>query len=218
VSDSSEKRDSLEKRKEYPARIFNRVMVVCPSCHQRFKQANDQCLRCGFDAFQVVQKFPYTPPVLDHIMDNVGVVDDDLHKDLNTALKKLAKHFPQVGFYFCFVEMDDPLQLSEFGFWMMNACRLQEGQVENDRAWSLLLLIDVKRGLVSLTPGYAIEAFIEDGAWEGVLRDISRDLDAGDFHTALLTYVRRAEGLLRKSANSVRKKIKRRRKTKRKSS
>ena len=89
----------------------------------------------------------------------------------------------------------------------MNACQLQEGQVENDRAWSILLLIDVKRGLVSLTPGYAIEAFIEDSSWENTLRKISEDLAAGDFCSALLDYVKSAEQLLREPAADVNKKV-----------
>jgi uncharacterized membrane protein YgcG len=200
--------ESLERRKEYPARIFNRATVVCPSCLQRFKESADQCQRCGFDAYRVVKQFPYTPPVLDRIMDYAGVADERLCADLNAAIDKLLRRFPQVDFYFCFVEMDDPVSMSEFGFWMMNACRLQYGQVENDRAWSLLLLIDTKHGLVSLTPGYAIEAFVEDSGWEQTLRQISEDLAAGNYRKALLDYIKAAEALLRQSANEVSKKVK----------
>lgn len=187
--------------------MFNRAVVVCPSCLQHFNDSADQCQRCGFDAYRVVQQFPYTAPVLERIMDNAGVVDDRLRADLNKAVDKLLRRFPQIGFYFCFVEMDDPVSMPEFGFWMMNACRLQEGQVENDRAWSLLLLIDTKRGLVSLTPGYAIEAFIEDSGWEQALRQVSGDLAAGNYRQALLEYVSCAEALLRQSANDAREKV-----------
>lgn len=199
--------EPLDKRKEYPARMFYRATVVCPSCHQRFNESDDQCQRCGFDAYQTVDKFPYTPPVMERVMDNAGIIDDKLHTELDLAVDKLIEKFPQVGMYFCTVEMEDPVSLSEFGFWMMNACRLQEGQVERDRAWSILLLIDVQRGLISLTPGYAIEAFIEDSGWENALRGASEDLAAGDYRSAILGYIKCAEKLLYTSAKDVKKKV-----------
>ncbi|MEJ6572880.1 MAG: hypothetical protein QNL39_12930 [Akkermansiaceae bacterium] len=89
---------------------------------------------------------------MERIIDNAGIADEKLIKDINSAVDKFNVRFPQVGMYFCSVELDDPISLPEFGFWMMNACQLQQGQVEKDRAWSILLLIDVERGLVSLTP------------------------------------------------------------------
>jgi len=187
--------------------MFNRATVVCPSCLQRFKKVDTQCQRCGFDALRTVQQFPFTPPVMERFIDNAGIADEKLIKDINSAVDKLNVRFPQVGMYFCTVELDDPISLPEFGFWMMNACRLQEGQVEKDRAWSILLLIDVKRGLVSLTPGYAIEAFIEDSGWENTLRKMSEDLAADDYRSALLDYVKSAEQLLRESAVDVNKKV-----------
>lgn len=187
--------------------MFYRATVVCPSCLQHFKESDDQCRSCGFDAYRVVQQFPFTPPVMERFMDHAGVVDQKLTRDINAAVDRLRVRFPQVELYFCTVELDDPVSLPEFGFWMMNACRLQEGQVESDRAWSILLLIDVKRGIVSLTPGYAIEAFIEDSGWEDALRNMSEDLAADDYSSALLYYVKSAERLLRQSANNVNKKI-----------
>ncbi len=187
--------------------MFNRVTVVCPSCLQRFKKSEAQCQRCGFDALRTVQQFPFTPPVMERFIDNAGIADEKLINEINSAVDKLNVRFPQVGMYFCTVELDDPISLPEFGFWMMNACRLQEGQVEKDRAWSILLLIDVKRGIISLTPGYAIEAFIEDSEWEDSLRKVSEDLAADDYRSALLDYVKSAEQLLRESAANVNKKV-----------
>ena len=141
-------------------------------------------------------------------MDHAGITNDKLCADLAGSVAKVVRKFPQVGFYVCLVEMDDPVKLSEFGFWLMNASQLQQGQVEKDRAWSLLLLIDVKRGLVSFTPGYAIEAFIEDSRWEESIRQISEDLASGDYRRALLNYVKNAGLLLQQSAKDVCKKVK----------
>lgn len=176
--------------------MFFRATVVCPSCLQRFRETADTCQRCGFDAHRAVRQFPYTPPVLVPVIDNAGALSPDWRPELDAALARLSRRFPQVGFHICTVELDDPVKLPEFGFWMMNACRLEPHQQEPDRAWAMLLLLDVKRGLVSLTPGYALEAFIEDSAWEDALRQVSSPLAEGDLRKALLGFFRQAEKLL----------------------
>ncbi len=188
--------DSPEKRKQYAARKFYRATVVCPSCLQRFRETADTCQRCGFDAHRVVQQFNYAAPVLEQVIDNAGVITPDWQPELDQAIARVERRFPQVGFYFCTVNLDDPVKLPEFGFWMMNACQLEPHQQEQDRAWSMLVLLDVNRGLISLTPGYALEAFIEDSAWEDALRQISSDLAAREYKQALLDLMHHAERLL----------------------
>jgi uncharacterized membrane protein YgcG len=103
----------------------------------------------------------------------------------------------------CTVELDDPVSLSEFGFWMMNACRMEEGQNSEQRPWTILLLIDVKRGLLSLTPGYAIEAFMDDADWQEALKMMVPDMIAGDYRLSLKGFVKDAIQLLRRSAQDV---------------
>ena len=200
--------ETTQKRKKYPARIFCRATVVCPSCSQRFKEQAEKCPRCGFDAHAAVSKFPYTPPVLDRFMDHAGVTDEKLLSDVTAASDDVIRRFPQVGFYFCIVKTEQTSNLAEFGFWMMNACRLQQGQTEEDRAWSILLLIDVKTGAVTVTPGYAIEAFIEDSGWESLLKDISPQLREEDYREALLGYLQGAENLLWQASQKVKNTIK----------
>lgn len=140
-------------------------------------------------------------------MDNAGILDEKWKPDVVRAFDAVQKKFPQIGFYVCTLELDDSVQLPEFGFWMMNACKLQQGQVERDRAWSMLMLIDVHRGLVSLTPGYALEAFIEDSAWEEVLRKLSEQLHAGDYRDFLLDFAEHAERLLGSAKKKVSRKV-----------
>ncbi|BDS05821.1 hypothetical protein NT6N_08610 [Oceaniferula spumae] len=200
--------ESRTKRKRYPARIFYRAMVVCPSCLQRFKEQAEQCPRCGFDAHATVRQFPYTPPVLDRFMDHANVTDEAIRADVIAASDQLVRRFPQLGMYFCMVNLEDDVNLPEFGFWMMNACRLQHGQTEEERAWSILLLVDVRRGLVAVTPGYAIEAFMEDSGWEKLLTDIAPQLQTGDYREALLGYINGAEELLWQASDKVRNTIK----------
>ena len=196
-----------EKRKQYPARMFDRAKVVCPSCLQQFDKTADVCERCGFDAHRVVKQFPFAAPVLEQIIDNVGVITPDWRPDLEAAFAGISRRFPQLRFHVCTVELDDPVKLPEFGFWMMNACRLEAGQEEIDRAWSMLILVDVKRGLISLTPGYALEAFIEDGAWEDALRQVSESLAEGDFRSGLLGLMKHAQRLLVLAAELAKRKV-----------
>jgi len=197
-----------QRRKRYPARIFCRATVVCPSCLARFKEKADQCPRCGFDAHSTVKQFTYTPPVLECFMDHAGVTDEKTRTAVIGASDRITTRFPQLKLNFCLVKLGQGVKLPEFGFWMMNACRLQQGQTESDRAWSVLLLVDVERGIVSVTPGYAIEAFMEDSGWERLLTNISPQLDSGDYREALLGYVQGVEVLLSQESQKVRNVIK----------
>ena len=204
--------ESSASKKVYSARQFNRVTIVCPSCLKRFKEAEEKCPSCAFDAQRSVQQFAMAAPVMERFMDQAGLFaqdDEKLKADLDAAVDALGKQFPQLGWYFCTLEPDELLSLPEYGFWMMNACLLQDGQDERERAWSLLLLMDVKRGVLSLTPGYAIEAFIDDLEWEKALKVMAEHLSVGDYRAALLGFVRDAGELLRASAQQVNEKIKR---------
>ncbi|MBK1831771.1 TPM domain-containing protein [Verrucomicrobiaceae bacterium R5-34] len=197
-----------QKTKRYPARIFCRATIVCPSCLKRFKERAEQCPHCGFDAHSTVRQFNYTPPVLECLMDHAGVTDDQTRSAVIAASDRVSAMFPQVKLYFCMVRLGEEVKLPEFGFWMMNACILQEGQTEIDRAWSILLIVDVERGIASVTPGYAIEAFMEDSGWEKLLTDISPQLNNEDYREALLGYVQGVESLLSKESQKVRNIIK----------
>ena len=198
-------------KRVYSPRMFNRVKVTCPSCLKRYEEVGEKCQHCGFDAPRAAQQFAFDPPVMERFMGDTAVIaqaDEKLIGDVGAAVDGLIKKFPQLGLYFCPAELNESVSVSEFGFWMMNACPLQQGQDERDRAWSLLLLMDVKRGLLSLTPGYAIEAFIDDSAWEAALQSMAEHLAAGDYRAALLGFVKDAGQLLRESSKNVSIKVK----------
>lgn len=202
---------SSNRKKVYPARMFKRAKIVCPSCLKRYEETGEKCQHCGFEAPRAAQQFAFEPPLMERFMGNTAVIaqaDDKLIGDVGAAVDGLIKKFPQLGLYFCPVELNESVSVSEFGFWMMNACPFQQGQDESDRAWSLLVLMDLKRGLLSLTPGYAIEAFIDDSAWEGALQSMAEHLAAGDYRAALLGFVKDAGQLLRDSSKNVSIKVK----------
>jgi uncharacterized membrane protein YgcG len=192
-----------EKKRVYPARMFKRASVVCPSCLIRFKERADQCPNCQFDAQRSVEQFSFQPPVMQRWMDNAKVFDQAARQEVDQMIDRIIKQFPQVSLSICTVELDDPISLSEFGFWMMNACGFEDGQSEEQRAWSILLLIDVKRKLLSLTPGYAIEAFMDDADWQETLKMMVPDMIADDYRLSLRGFVKDASQLLRKSAQDV---------------
>lgn len=202
--------DPVSSKQVYPAQMFNRATIVCPSCRKLFHDAASKCPGCGFDAHQSVKNFPYTPPVLERVMDHAGVLGDmgdELRGDLDLALEPLLIQFPQISFSFCMLELDESASVSELGFWMMNACGLQDGEGWHDRAWSLLMIIDVKGGQIGLTPGYAIEAFIDDAKWEKALHAMAGMLASADYRNALLGFVGDAMHLLQESARNVRMKV-----------
>jgi len=69
------------------------------------------------------------------------------------------------------------------------------------------MIIDVKGGQIGLTPGYAIEAFIDDAKWEKALHAMAAMLASADCRNALLGFVGDAMHLLQESARNVRMKV-----------
>jgi hypothetical protein len=84
---------------------------------------------------------------LERIIDNAGIADEKLIKDINSAVDKFNVRFPQVGMYFCSVELDDSsvsqrpynqildlarwLSLTEKEATQIELCRLfQENQID----------------------------------------------------------------------------------------
>ena len=62
--------------------------------------------------------------------------------------------------------------------------------------------------MVTATPGYAIEAFVEDSGLEKLLKEISPQLRAEDYREALLGYIQGVEALLGQAAQKVKNTIK----------
>jgi len=147
--------------------------MVCPSCQYVLEESADKCSKCGFSGQVSVEKFPFPPPPLGPVLDPNGYLSKQEATAINKKVQKLQKRLPQIRFLNCLVPLGEDVNLREFGFWLLNAGQLKEG--DDAKTFAVLFLIDPKDKAISVTVGYGLDALIMDTQWVQVCESC-RDL------------------------------------------
>ncbi len=145
-----------------PATIFEPGKPHCPGCHAPLTALVDTCPHCGFTAAACLARFPFEPPPLTRYIDPEQAVTAKMRKMADRAIKRLERRFPQVTVYSCILSLADGVDTREFGYWLFNRSVPQGALEEQDRPYSLLLVIDRRGRSASLTVGYGLDPFFDD--------------------------------------------------------
>jgi uncharacterized membrane protein YgcG len=188
------------RRKVYGARNFAEGAMACPGCHVILAEAPKECPRCGFSGHVAVAKFPFAAPPLEVFIDPVGYLSEDARAKIEKSLFSLKKRFPQVSLSICIIDLVAESDPREFGFWMFNASKVRNEQEKVDRPWTILLLIDDQNGRASVTPGYAIEPFLNDEDWDSLLWMERKHFFAKDYELGVLRFIDGAMQILKEGA------------------
>lgn len=113
--------------------------------------------------------FPDAPPPLLMILDAAGIFPERDVWKIEAARDKLSRRFPQFHWRVCTVAVPAETNLSVFGFWLLNVCPLNGQETAEDRAATVLLLINADTGQVAAIPGYAVESILADENWKAIL-------------------------------------------------
>jgi len=163
----------VERKKIYPAKRFARGAMVCPACRYVLEPSAESCPKCGFSGHTVVTKFPFSPPPLEVVLDPNSFLTKEEADRIRLKARKMKKRLPQVNFLNCLVPMGEEVDLREFGFWLLNGGEMAGG--DSAKSFALLLLIDPKSRMVSVTVGYGLEALTTDAEWLDIC-EACRDL------------------------------------------
>lgn len=90
-------------------------------------------------------------------------------------------------------------KLPLFGFWLLNACPLHEKETSEERAWTVLLLIDVASGRAAAVPGYAAESCINDDDWQKALSSMGHRWESGNTADAVVEFFKSSRSHLDES-------------------
>ncbi len=181
--------------------------MACPGCHVTLTEAATECARCGYSGSHTVARFPYEAPAMGRFIDPQGHFSEDDRMRIGKSLAELAKKFPQPRICFSVVDLDEETDLREFGFWMMNASPVPDQNEAEWRPWTILLVIDDINGRASVTPGYAIEPFLDDEAWADLIRKEQMHFFGRDYVNAALNFIQGAGMILNQGASRAERKI-----------
>jgi hypothetical protein len=162
-----------------PSRAGSSGVNTCPACAGPLKVDSNWCPGCHFTGGDTVAMFPDNPPPFLPILDAAGILKPaDLGK-IEAARDRLCRRFPQFHWRICTVILPPETRLAVFGFWMLNACPLDENETPEARAATIFLLINADSGQAAVIPGYAAESCLSDDGWKEVLASMAGPWRAG---------------------------------------
>jgi hypothetical protein len=167
-------------------------VITCPACGGPLKPDSKWCPACEFTGSHTLDLYPDDPPPLLPVLDAVGLLNESDIRKIGSARESLRRRFPQFHWRICLVNLPADASLPVFGFWLLNACPMHDGESVEDRAWTILLLIDDASGEAAVIPGYGAEPFVSDDEWKSVLAPMSAPWRAGKPADAIVCYFREA--------------------------
>ncbi len=185
-------------RQDSPTRPSRRAAAgcSCPKCGSAVSADAERCPACGFTGADSMEMFPGPPPPLLPILDAAELWKPAEVRTIEIAREKLRRRFPQFHFHVCTVMLPDEASLPVFGFWLLNVCPLSVGESADDRAWTILLLLNARDGRAAVVPGYAAERWLGDKEWTKALQAMASHWKAGGSARAVVRFFAAAAALL----------------------
>ncbi len=157
------------------------------------------CPSCNFTGGDTMAMFSDSPPPLLPILDAMGLWTESDLKKIEAERNSLRRRFPQFQWRICTVRLPPDAQLPLFGFWLLNACPLHEKETYEERAWTVLLLIDLASGRAAVIPGYAAETCLADDDWQKSLIAMASRWESGNTADAVVEFFKSSSSHLDES-------------------
>ena len=181
---------SSEINQRSSSRRLSPGVIACPACAGPLKPDVKWCPHCNFTGGDTMKIFTDSPPPLLPILDAAGILKDNDIRKIEASLASIRRRFPQFQWRIWTVCLPPETSLPLFGFWLLNACPFHKTETVEERAWTILLLINADNGQVALVPGYAAEPFLSDSEWKAVLATMSEPWNAGLPAEAILAFLK----------------------------
>ncbi len=165
-------------RRGYSRRVTPGV-ITCPACAGPLKPDAKRCQSCNFTGGDSMAIFPDAPPPLFPIIDAAGIFKGNDIPKIENARRLLEHRFPQFQWRICCICLPPTTRLSLFGFWLLNVAPFHDHESLNERAWTVLLVINAATGQAAIIPGYAAEPFLSDDEWKILLSTMTSSWQAG---------------------------------------
>jgi hypothetical protein len=163
-------------------------ILRCPACGNTLKADAKWCPTCNFTGGDSLAMFPGAAPPLLPISDPLGLLNASGLRKISQTRDKLIRRFPQLQWRISIdrLAIDTPLPL--LGFWLLNASPLHGDETVEQRAWTVLLVINAEHGKVAVAAGYAAETCISDDEWKTVLSTMAAPWAAGNPSAAICQF------------------------------
>ncbi len=189
-------RTSRRRRAAEPSALYQHA---CPACLVRSDKNPQWCPSCQFTGGDTMTLFPGPPPPLLPILDAASILDPKQANTVTKAITKLQSRFPQFRFRICSAHLPPDTRIRLFGFWLMNACPLADGESPHDRAWTILLVINTANHRATVIPGYYAERWLSDDQCQKAMETMKPHWQAENHTKAILAFLNSTKSLLESS-------------------
>lgn len=179
----------MTETREYSPRRFAVGAVFCPACRAKLERDTKWCPACGFTGAKTLELFGDSPPPLLPLLDVADLWSARDQRLIKAAVSRFNRRFPQIRWRICGVALGGETDLPMFGFWLLNASPLAEGETDDDRSWTVLLLVDSETRHASVTTGYRAEPWLSDDMWEKALEQTKRPFHTGNPGQAVTAFL-----------------------------
>ena len=163
-------------------------VTTCPACGRPVKPNAKWCGACQFTGADSIAMFPGGAPPLMPVLDAAEILTERDIAKINGISASLGRRFPQFRWRVCTVTLPLETRISLFGFWMFNASPLGADETADERAWTVLLLINSRTGEAAVVPGYAAEPYLSDDEWKAVMSHMAAPWREGKAGEAVVTF------------------------------
>ncbi len=189
----------MSTEREYSPHRFAVGAVFCPACRMKLERDAKWCPACEFTGAKSLDLFGADAPPLLPLMDVADIWDAKEKRMIRAQVKRLCRRFPQIRWRVCGVSLGRETSLPLFGFWLLNASPLTDGETAEDRSWTVLLLVDSETGRTSVTTGYRMEPWLSDDMWERALSETVEPFRNGHPGLAVCSFLKEARVHLEKA-------------------
>lgn len=100
---------------------------------------------------------------------------------ISKAIRRFEKRFLQFRASVHLTRLPEGGDVREFGYWLFNHCSFAEGETPEDRAGTLLILIDRESRSAGLTVGYRLDPFLGDDTGLRLFGETKDGFTDGDY-------------------------------------
>lgn len=178
----------------------NAGVLVCPACGGNVQPGHLHCLGCGFTGADSMMRIPFSPPPFTPLIDAADTLSAAARKAVEAQMKRITARFPQFQWRVVLADLSHEVDLSVFGFWLLNACSLGEQETAKQRAWTVLLVVNSATAQATVVCGYAAEPYVSDNIWKIILGQAAGLWKAADPVPMLLQFFKLSRQELRRTS------------------
>lgn len=178
--------------------------MKCPRCVQRIHRTAEGCPHCGFTLEDADRVFGTDGLVVRRLTDAAGLLRRAERERVREALDRFARRFPQLFLAVYTGAFTEMTSLRQFGFWLLNRAAFEDTGVDQPNEAAVLLAIDAESKAASLSYGYLLDPFLDEGDTFRCLSKAHPHFLEGDYRRGIVAAARALEKVLRRRSRQAR--------------